>query len=315
MKNQQDNTGALPALLRTAGSVDTLETNSICCAAAGIIAPSSATAEALIPHEKLRGAALADATLNAQKRPLAQPVVVYKRKSKIALTSGLLKTSVCREATRNIFNVSPMLLDLLSISRKILNVRPKYAAFEPKSRFERGAELIQIPFELEDLANYLQGRRYRDEGRKVTSNSFQISQVRMNGLVLQCRPIKPLSHLAKLPSNCFCDISSTTFLLKLLLTLRLAFYFMGTIRDRKRTKNSPNRSNRLDPSSGCIGRPLPKNQDCGRTDEQCTRRRDRSFVNRADLKADQIRKHQWLLAIFQSLSLNTFPFQVHGGGK
>lgn len=77
MKNHQDNANTLPALLRPAGDVDTLETNSICCAAAGIIASSSATAEALIPHEKLRGAALADATLNAQVRPLAQPAVGY----------------------------------------------------------------------------------------------------------------------------------------------------------------------------------------------------------------------------------------------
>lgn len=77
MKNNDDNTGALSALLRTADSVDTLATKSLCCAAAGIIATSNTTAEALIPHEKLRGAALADATLNAQERPLAQPVVGY----------------------------------------------------------------------------------------------------------------------------------------------------------------------------------------------------------------------------------------------
>lgn len=77
MKNNQDNTSALPALLRAAGGVDTLETNSLCCAAAGITAPLSATAEALVPHEKLRGAALADATLNAQKRPLAQPAAGF----------------------------------------------------------------------------------------------------------------------------------------------------------------------------------------------------------------------------------------------
>jgi hypothetical protein len=81
MKNHQDNANALPALLRAAGGVDTLETNSLCCAAAGIIASSSATAEALIPHEKLREAALADATLNAQARPLAQPVVGYTHDS------------------------------------------------------------------------------------------------------------------------------------------------------------------------------------------------------------------------------------------
>lgn len=77
MKNQQNNTSTLPALLRAADGVDTLETNSLCCAAVGIIAPSSVTAEALIPHEKLRGAALADATLNAPVRPLAQPAVGY----------------------------------------------------------------------------------------------------------------------------------------------------------------------------------------------------------------------------------------------
>lgn len=79
MKNQQNNISALSALLRTANGGDTLETNSLCCAAAGIIAPLSTTAEALIPHEKLREAALADATLNAQERPLAQPVVGYTR--------------------------------------------------------------------------------------------------------------------------------------------------------------------------------------------------------------------------------------------
>ncbi|MBD8192163.1 hypothetical protein IFR35_09800 [Pseudomonas fluorescens] len=77
MKNIQNNTGALSALLRAADDVDTLVTNSLCCVAAGIIAPSSATADALIPHEKLRGAALVDATLDAQNRKLAQPVVGY----------------------------------------------------------------------------------------------------------------------------------------------------------------------------------------------------------------------------------------------
>ena len=82
MRNQQNNTGALSALLRTADGVDTLVTNSLCCAAAGIIAPPGATAEALIPHEKLRGAALSDATLNAPASPLAQPALGYTHASK-----------------------------------------------------------------------------------------------------------------------------------------------------------------------------------------------------------------------------------------
>ncbi|WP_342309283.1 hypothetical protein WLF14_08220 [Pseudomonas fluorescens] len=97
MKNQQDNSSALPALLRAADSVDTLETNSLCCAAAGIIAPSSATAEALIPHEKLRGAALADATLNAQERPLAQPVVGCKPTYDILLKIQIERISITWE--------------------------------------------------------------------------------------------------------------------------------------------------------------------------------------------------------------------------
>jgi hypothetical protein len=48
-----------------------------------------------IPHEKLRGAALADATLNAQKRPLAQPVVGYIQYSRCV--DALLESEVSRK--------------------------------------------------------------------------------------------------------------------------------------------------------------------------------------------------------------------------
>lgn len=98
MKNHQDNASALPALLRDTNGVDTLETNSLCCAAAGIIALSSATAGALIPHGKLRRAALADATLNAQERPLAQPAVGYTRTSDTIDSPSKDKTSKCNGA-------------------------------------------------------------------------------------------------------------------------------------------------------------------------------------------------------------------------
>ena len=84
MKMEQNTSQTSTDLLRNTNSVAAPETKSLCCAAAGIIASSSATAEALIPHEKLRGAALADATLNAQERPLAQPVVGYTPPSNIA---------------------------------------------------------------------------------------------------------------------------------------------------------------------------------------------------------------------------------------
>ncbi|WP_256680485.1 hypothetical protein [Pseudomonas sp. Larv2_ips] len=77
MQKDQHNTQSTTALLRKETSVDTPETNSLCCAAAGVIAPSSSTTEALIPHEKLREAATPNATLIAQNRPPAQPVVGY----------------------------------------------------------------------------------------------------------------------------------------------------------------------------------------------------------------------------------------------
>ena len=89
------------ALLHTANGVDTLETNSLCCAAAGIIAPLRATAGALIPHEKLRGAAPPDATLIAQERPPAQPVVGYIH------DSGYVNALPESEAGRRHWTVSP----------------------------------------------------------------------------------------------------------------------------------------------------------------------------------------------------------------
>jgi hypothetical protein len=78
MKQEQNNTQTQPALLRSASWVDAPVKNSLCCAAAGITALPSSTAEARIPHEKLRGAAHTAAALIAQDRPLAQPVVGYK---------------------------------------------------------------------------------------------------------------------------------------------------------------------------------------------------------------------------------------------
>ena len=77
MQMDQHDTQSTTALLRKETSVNTLETNSLCCEAAGIIAPSSSTTEALIPHEKLREATTPNATLIAQNRPPAQPAVGY----------------------------------------------------------------------------------------------------------------------------------------------------------------------------------------------------------------------------------------------
>jgi hypothetical protein len=77
MQMDQHDTQSTAALLCKETDVATLETNSLCCEAAGIIASSSSTTEALIPHKKLREAATPNATLTAQNRPPAQPAVGY----------------------------------------------------------------------------------------------------------------------------------------------------------------------------------------------------------------------------------------------
>lgn len=82
MKTDLHTTRSAAALLCYAIRVDASKTKSLCCAAVGIIAPGGATAEALIPHEKLREAATPKATLIAQNRPPAQPVMGYSHVSR-----------------------------------------------------------------------------------------------------------------------------------------------------------------------------------------------------------------------------------------
>lgn len=81
MKHSQHTTQLRAALLRNDSGIDTLVKNSLCCAAAGITALPKATAEALVPHQKLREAATPNATLIAQNRPSAQLDQGYKRPS------------------------------------------------------------------------------------------------------------------------------------------------------------------------------------------------------------------------------------------
>lgn len=75
VKHQPTETSTV--LLCNVGMVDAQETKSLCCAAVGITKTLSATAEALVPHEKLREAVPPVATLIAQNCPPAQPAVGY----------------------------------------------------------------------------------------------------------------------------------------------------------------------------------------------------------------------------------------------
>lgn len=86
MKIGQINARPPSALLRSARRVTAQKTKSLCCEATGITNALAATAVALIPHEKLREAPHPDATLNAQNRPPAQPVVGCKHSRRTEAT-------------------------------------------------------------------------------------------------------------------------------------------------------------------------------------------------------------------------------------
>ncbi|KPA87264.1 hypothetical protein PF66_06174 [Pseudomonas asplenii] len=76
MTHAQDITQAQAALLRNESGIATPVTD--CgCEAASIIAPLSTTTEGLVPHEKLREAAIPEASLIALNRPPAQPAKGY----------------------------------------------------------------------------------------------------------------------------------------------------------------------------------------------------------------------------------------------
>ncbi len=115
MKMDLHTTQTSTALLCNANGVDAQETKSLCCAAAGIITTPCATAEALISHEKLRGAALADATLIAQKRLPAQLLVDFGsqmllKRLKIQRLGGDQTTNFRFQPRQNINNFHPVVI-------------------------------------------------------------------------------------------------------------------------------------------------------------------------------------------------------------
>ncbi|WP_180962718.1 hypothetical protein [Pseudomonas guariconensis] len=89
---------AIPASLREASSIDAQKTKSLCCKAAGIIHPLSSPAEALIPHDKLREAAPADATLIAKNRPHAQLAKGYTHPSAVSCIVAAMDATLADQA-------------------------------------------------------------------------------------------------------------------------------------------------------------------------------------------------------------------------
>lgn len=86
------------ASLRETSSIDAQKTKSLCCEAAGIIHPLSSPAEALTPHDKLRGAARTDATLIAKVRPHAQPAEGYTHPSAVSCIVAAMGATLAEQA-------------------------------------------------------------------------------------------------------------------------------------------------------------------------------------------------------------------------
>ncbi|AAN68638.1 MULTISPECIES: hypothetical protein [Pseudomonas] len=93
----QDSSEATPASLREVRVVEAQKTKSLCCEAAGIIPPISSPAEALIPHNKLREAPPADATLIAKSRPHAQPAVGYTHPSAASCIEAAMDATLAEQ--------------------------------------------------------------------------------------------------------------------------------------------------------------------------------------------------------------------------
>ena len=91
---------AIPASIRDADCIDAKKTESLCCEAAGIINTVSSSAEAPIPHDKLREAAPVDATLIANTRPPAQPAEGYTHTSAVSCIVAAMENTPMRLATK-----------------------------------------------------------------------------------------------------------------------------------------------------------------------------------------------------------------------
>ncbi|MFP3372457.1 hypothetical protein [Pseudomonas sp. SIMBA_068] len=94
----QESIEATPASLREVRVVDAQKTESLCCEAAGIIPPSSSSTEGLIPHDKLREAAPADATLIAKNRPHAQPAMGYTQTSAASCIEAAMAVTLAEQS-------------------------------------------------------------------------------------------------------------------------------------------------------------------------------------------------------------------------
>ena len=323
MKNQQNNTSALSALLRTANSGDTLETNSLCCAAAGIIAPSSTTAEALIPHEKLRGAALNHATLTAHKRPLAQLVVVYTTPLNEKLVfpfqfaqSNLPSFQLCITAFKQLVSFragtaktnnkgviplkSPWRLQKAhQVQDALTKLKSQKCSLLVCIRYVVSYQAQKLP-KIPVPPTQLNFKICLDKAFNSLKQEIEFSHKKEN----ITRQGKFSSRSFNMAKTLICSIRLLSYK-RVMAPLNLA--------NPKGSDDCRNRPNSLNPSRRAVGGPTFCNKHHCHTSSKCTQRRERNHQNRPSFDRDLSWNHQWLHAITKSRILTKFQTSVYGG--
>lgn len=258
MQKDQHNTQSPTALLREEPSVNTLETNSLCCAAAGVIASSSSTPEALIPHEKLREAATPNATLTAQNRPPAQLAVGYKTlHNRHPLL--IFRSAVVGHARQRCFtpvesrDYLPCFREFISTMFKLLNIvlfqitRCRKTIFYPLSSAQ---SFRNLRLNYEDRAENKGGEWFIQQTPKRMPHFRQSSKINHVGRTF-CQACSLMDSGIRFIRYIFREMKSLYLELRRFLCLRLPLQLMRALSNEESDYNCSYRTKGLNPSR-CI---------------------------------------------------------------
>lgn len=314
------------ALLCNANGVDTQETKSLCCAAAGITASISATAEALIPHEKLREAATPDATLIAQNRPPAQPDFGYKPS---LVPSARLLVLIFRSAvvgnTRQFSSVPIETRDCLSGVRE--SVATKFKLFNIALTAVPGSfETFFYTFCcIQSFRDVLLNDKNRAKGaiRKRSTQKapqrvpylFQSSQTNHIGRT-NCESCSLIDRGVCLIRCIFREMKGIDFKLGSFIRLCLSLQLMRTLSNKESTHNCSYRTKSLNPSRRVLLNIKSIEQYKQSPPQNADSQKQPHHTNRGhahDRWKLQPFHTFWSFAVRRAARLPTFVTSVHGG--
>ncbi len=331
MKMEKHTTQTSTALLRNASGVDTLETNSLCCTAAGIIAPLSATAEVLIPHEKLREADKPNATLIAHNCPPAQPAEGYKWCSKTSRASVTTPDRIrpfeknrkhCPAVTSLSTTGIPfeLLKDPIGGMRDVRSLLPPLVSlmdrlgwyFSPSMNLncESKAHCGDSPQVCYQNHIHFCKIGDRDVINELVVHSPKLKVVdRTKERKMSSRILQHVQHTITLNSEPNCHPS------QILVGVRsLAFFFVQLMKlwNKPRSQDCCNRTNRLHPRRRILTVPGPRKNPPANQYGQRRQRQSFHQCNDGNSYGNSFRQHAHLLAFNGGARLPHLPYKIHG---